>query len=578
MVQRGWTARGWAMRHLAAAVGLAMLTATASGQFAPPENPQPEPSVEPASEPVTDPVTDPVTEPVVQPEPEAVVPKPEPEAAVESAPVVRETGARAARSPAELEALLQARTRSAAEPVSQTTVIEPVQPAEALQGAASDVSGLQAASDRRALSGVGLGEPTVVMDDLTAQARSARRALASRVLPFWASMVDRGRGGFAPAWSVGVGRGPVDEVSVLSQAGLTWVFAHTARRGLAPIEIDPWGLAEHGVVFLLGPSRDETHGGFREWVSLNGSPVGDAREVKLTQTQALAIRALVEVHLVTGRSDVLDAAMEAFDRIETHMRDAEHGGWFDEASEGWEMTDAGRVKRAETHLAMLESLTALAKVRPTGRVTDALAHAVEVCRGRFFPLQPGQAVRMVGPDWSALPDRLEHGPVSYGLYASGARAIAAGESALGSQVDIEAMSTRLRVATGPIRGGLVMSGVPLMGYAGRAPMASPRAWWTQAEVATALVEAIVMEPSLEAEFGPLLSGVLAWIDGPQTDADTGALIGAVDEAGTVVWGTIAGPGKFGMLEVRAKSAVAKLDGRPASRSAAVGVRSETGSR
>jgi len=404
-------------------------------------------------------------------------------------------------------------------------------------------------------------ERVAPVSDAEFHAQLARRTLAGSTLPFWAETADRFRGGFAPGWSLAAGRERVDEVSTVSQAGLTWVFAHAARHGLAPVELDPWGLTAHGVDFLLGPCRDETHGGFYDWVSLAGGPIrGGDRFVKRTETQSVAIRALVEAYRVNGRDESIAAARETFTRIEEHLRDREHGGWFDEADADWSMGDRERFKRAETHLAVLEAYTALAGVADDEAVSAALAHAVEVCSRRFFPSESGRARQVAAADWSAPPDRLEFGPVVYGLHASAARAIAAGERALGRPVDIAAMRSRLDRALRGVGESSPAGGLPLMGYAGQPPLATTRAWWAQSELAAALAEAIRHEPELSAEYGPGLSGVLVWIATAQTDPQTGVPIAAVDADGRPVWGMLAGPGKFGMIDTRARAAVARLGG------------------
>lgn len=405
--------------------------------------------------------------------------------------------------------------------------------------------------------------PTVALDHrldarLGYHAAQARTELADRVLPFWSRMADRYRGGFNPGWDLDTGRVRGNEVSVVSQAGLTFAFAHANEAGLAPVEVDPSWHVRHGLKFLMGPCRDVDRGGFYDRVSLAGGVTSDA---KRTEVQATAIVALVEAYRVTGDDDVLDAAMETFRLVTRHLRDRSAGGWFEGANADWSRDGRPGIKRAETHLAVLQALTALAGVTPDAEVKGELAHAVTVLQERFFPSDPGRAKRRATPDWLAVPGELEYGPVMYALHATAARSVGEAQVALGREVAWDRVRSLLDHATAHLAEEGPGAGVALMGYAGQPVLAEPRAWWAQAEVIAALAWAIDAKPEWREDLGPTLAGVLDWYANFQIDPATGIPVAVVGREGDAIAGMLAGPGKFGMLDVRARAWVVRLESK-----------------
>ncbi len=403
--------------------------------------------------------------------------------------------------------------------------------------------------------------PTVELDQrldarLAYHAAQARTELADRVLPFWSQMADRYRGGFNPGFELGRGRIRGNEVSVVSQAGLTFAFAHAFEAGLAPVEVDPVWHVRHGLKFLLGPCRDLERGGFYERVSLAGGVTSDA---KRTEVQATAIVALVEAYRVTGEESALDVAMETFRLVTRHLRDRSAGGWFEGANADWSREGRSGIKRAETHLAVLQALTALAGVTPDAEVKGELAHAVTVLQERFFPSDPGRAKRRASSDWLAVPGELEYGPVMYALHATAARAVGEAQVALGREVAWDRVRALVDHATAHLAEQGPGAGVALMGYAGQPVLAEPRAWWAQAEVISALAWAIDANPAWREDLGPVLAGVLDWYANFQIDPATGIPVAVVGQEGGAIVGTLAGPGKFGMLDVRARAWVVRLE-------------------
>jgi mannobiose 2-epimerase len=402
--------------------------------------------------------------------------------------------------------------------------------------------------------------PTVELDQrldarLAYHAKQARTELADRVLPFWSQMADRYRGGFNPGWDLTRSRVRGNEVSVVSQAGLTYAFAHALEAGLAPVEVDPLWHVRHGLKFLLGPCRDLDRGGFYDRVSLAGGVTSDA---KRTEVQAAAIVALVEAFRVTGDDAALDAAMETFRLVTEHLRDRSAGGWFEGANGDWSRAGEGSIKRAETHLAVLQAFTALAGVSSDADVKGELAHALTIVRERFYPSDPGRAKRRATSDWLAVSGELEYGPVVYALHATAARAVGEAQVALGREVAWDRVRALLEHATAHLAQSGPGAGVALMGYAGQPVLAEPRVWWAQAEVISGLAWAIDANPSWREDLGPTLAGVLDWYANFQIDAATGIPVAVVGQEGEPIVGTLAGAGKFGMLDVRARAWVVRM--------------------
>lgn len=193
--------------------------------------------------------------------------------------------------------------------------------------------------------------------------------------------------------------------SLVCHARALWFFAR-----LAGVEAHPrWSAAAARLAeILLERFTDPKHGGV--YWSLDGeSRVLDAR--KHSYAQAFAIYALSAWAQADGGAEALDRALRLFERLERHARDPRHGGWIEALGQDWREGADPRLsdkeppvaKTLNTHLHIMEALSALARASGEGDVRAALAHALDVLLERFYdPARAGLLLFCDG-DWRPVP-------------------------------------------------------------------------------------------------------------------------------------------------------------------------------
>ena len=140
--------------------------------------------------------------------------------------------------------------------------------------------------------------------------------------------VDKERGGFhqnlGRDWSLQ----PDENRFVVYQARMVWTAAAYAR--FNPSRRDEFATyTEHGVDYLDRVLRDGEHGGFHWIVDPNGQvdpKLGDEKHVYGT---AFVLYAVSEAYKTNKSVKARKVAHEAFDWLEKHAHDAEHGGYFE---------------------------------------------------------------------------------------------------------------------------------------------------------------------------------------------------------------------------------------------------------
>lgn len=230
--------------------------------------------------------------------------------------------------------------------------------------------------------------------------------------------VDRAVGGFhqeiARDWTLK----PDLSKFLVYQARMTWTAAAFAEFEPSKRE-DYLGYARHGLKFIDEVMRDAEQGGFHWILDANGKldpKLGDEKHVYGT---AFVVYAAAKLHSVGGDDRALKVARDAFDWLEAHAHDREHGGWFEAVRrDGTAITAydptapvAARkdrlgvyygYKSMNSHIHLLEALAELARVDDRPIVRERLEEAFHLVRDRIA-VEPGALNLYLTRDWRAIP-------------------------------------------------------------------------------------------------------------------------------------------------------------------------------
>jgi mannobiose 2-epimerase len=266
-------------------------------------------------------------------------------------------------------------------------------------------------------------------------------------------------------------------------ARLLWTFAVLYRRLGDRRDLD---LARRAYAYLETHFRDRDHGGYRWRVTADGGPLDDAKK---TYGQAFCIYALAEYFKASDDASALAAARQAFELVERHARDAEHGGYIEARAADWSATTELRLgdddplaaKSMNTHLHLLEAYTNLLRARPGGRVAARLGELIDLFGRRIIGGGPGlggsHLIGFFDERWQALSSSYTYGHDIEASWLLGEAADALGDAA--RQAAVRGWAVRLAHAT-------LVEAVDADGalaYEGRdgAVIDGRRDWWCQAE-------------------------------------------------------------------------------------------------
>lgn len=240
--------------------------------------------------------------------------------------------------------------------------------------------------------------------------RTLERILTENIVPFWyPEVVDEKDGGYrlnhdeSGAW-----RGPSSKYLV-TQARTLWFFSRLAASrfgGAGHLEA-----ARHGYEFLRARMRDGEFGGFYWEVDSSGRAAASGE--KRIYGQAFALSALAEYARVSGDASAAAAAGELFDLLETKAHDARHGGYRDILQRDWSAPAALAPKRMNTHLHLLEGLTAFAAGGGAPRARARLAELIFIQSDTVVRKEAGACTEQFLEDWRPLRGRT-YDRVSYG--------------------------------------------------------------------------------------------------------------------------------------------------------------------
>ena len=330
--------------------------------------------------------------------------------------------------------------------------------------------------------------------DYLQRAEEAEASLHRHVLGCWFPRAVDPAGGFLQNYAADWSRLPDTGRSVVYQSRLTWLAASAAQRypALSGAYLEH---ARHGLRFLAERLWDREAGGFFWGMGEDDKPQRGGE--KHVYGLSFALYAAAALYGVSGDADALDLAQRAFAWLQSSARDTAHGGWFEAltrqgapllAPTASSARDALGTpygcKSMNTHIHLLESLTALYEIRPDPSVRLSLTEAFETIRDKVAVETFGCLNYYFTLEWRALPE-LE----SFGHDVETAFLLIEAISALGQPDDERTWALARRIVDHALdygwdteHGGFYDAGTAF----GQA-LGTDKVWWVQAEGLNALL-------------------------------------------------------------------------------------------
>lgn len=230
--------------------------------------------------------------------------------------------------------------------------------------------------------------------------------------------LDRELGGFHQTFARDWSPLPDEDRFLVYQARMTWTaaaFAEYAEEHRAEF----LEYARYGIAYLDEVMRDKPFGGFHWALGPRGEVDPRLGTGKHVYGTAFVVYAGAKVYEVSHDDRALQVARDAFDWLEAHAHDPEHGGYVEnltragEPIRDWDENApiaerAGRMgtyygfKTMNAHIHLLEAVAELARVDPRPVVKERLGELLAIVRDRIA-VEPGALNLYLTRDWQASP-------------------------------------------------------------------------------------------------------------------------------------------------------------------------------
>ena len=350
------------------------------------------------------------------------------------------------------------------------------------------------------------------------------RLLHENLIPFWhPRCIDDVRGGYHVGFDHRGQRVDLPVRGLVAQARVLWFYSRLVRSGASDFR----GAADHGFDYLAARLWDVDDGGFFWTVDADtGDP--DVSDKQL-YGQAFALYAVSEYAAATGRQEATKLADATHEVLESQAHDGRFGGYREFFTADWSLPASSRrghihnaqphVKTYDTHLHLLEALTAYRRLSPTPQVDGRLHELIHILTQAVYHPGRRSTASMFDRDWSVLPGR-HPARVSYGhdLEAIWLIALAYDDLAVAVEPLLGMFEDRfdsaLRYGYDSRRGGFWFEGQARTRAADRR-----KVWWAQAEALVAALD--LYHRTGQVRFRDCFDGVLDWIVDHQADWEFG---------------------------------------------------------
>ncbi len=220
-------------------------------------------------------------------------------------------------------------------------------------------------------------------------AQSIRQWALEHVCPYWRERIVDPRGGYFESLDEHGEAGLSPAKTVLNQARLTYVFSHAALLGG---RADFRKAADHGFAYLQRSSG--INGQFEGWhrsTNVQGVVLDSARDA---YDQAFVIFAMAWYHRASASQEALRLAERTFDFLKDNLRDAVHGGFFEE----YPAIDR-LPRRQNPHMHLLEAMLAMHAATGQKLWLDRAAGIIELFKEVFFDRKTESLVEFFDAKW-----------------------------------------------------------------------------------------------------------------------------------------------------------------------------------
>jgi len=378
--------------------------------------------------------------------------------------------------------------------------------------------------------------------------------LAEKILPYWFDTAqDTNHGGYLLNDDAVKGRRTPPEKQIVTQSRMVWAFSLAQIEGYSDTNRNYLKAAAQGYHFLLDHFLDRQNGGYFWTTDLEGQPVNDG---KFLYGQAFTVYALVEYYRASGDRGALNHALELYHAVQAHLHDNQNGGWFEHADRNWKPLSPGDprnevevigYKSANSHLHWMEALAELYDATHDPDVKQSLQEALRVNATFFYPTDPSRCAFHRQFDWRPVTVPSSAG-LSYGHNVEFAWLMIRAENVLGQKRSwnhfYALLDHALQNGYDHQRGGLYYRG-----FDDHPATDTQKIWWVQAEMLSALTDALKHEddPRYEIALGKQLQFIKNYQVGPRD----GVWLYAVTAAGKPLDTTLANSWKANYHDVRA---------------------------
>ena len=321
--------------------------------------------------------------------------------------------------------------------------------------------------------------------------------LKQHVLAKWfPAALDNERGGFYQNFREDWSRDSKNDKGLVYQSRLTWIAAQAAMRYPAASETYR-NAAQHGLDFLENRLWDKADGGFFWALDETGQPERNGE--KHVYGIAFGIYAATACYQATQDVRALELAKRAYDWLETHAHDKSNGGYYEALTrEGKPILEPSSAANAptndfigtrygyksmNTHIHLLEALTALYGVWPEARVRTRLEEVFHLTRDKIV-VEPGCMNLFYTPAWRPIPDHdsFGHDVETAFLLVEAAQALHIGQDAKTWHCARQLVDHALAFGWDETNGGFYDSGTAF-----GPPIVTDKIWWVEAEGLNALL-------------------------------------------------------------------------------------------
>ncbi|WP_158845971.1 AGE family epimerase/isomerase [Saccharothrix deserti] len=240
--------------------------------------------------------------------------------------------------------------------------------------------------------------------------RAAETELRHRVLPFWLGLADREHGGIHGHVDADLVVDRKADKGAVQACRFLWTFS-AAYRHFG--DLSYLAAARDMYRFVTGRLVDDEHGGVFWSVDHTGAPADTDKHV---YAQAFALYAFSEYHRATGDDGALARATEVYDVVTGIGFDPATGAYREQFDRAWVVKPnvlLGEAYLADitmnTHLHVLEALTAYHAVAPSPAVAGRITALLDTFRERLYDPHRRSLRVFLDPDWRELGDVMSFG-------------------------------------------------------------------------------------------------------------------------------------------------------------------------